>query len=177
MALERTDSPELWAFLESLQTGTILSGVVAQIERFGVFVDLDDGPPHPSFAGVGFITIPELSWQRVGAVTDIVQVGQRVTCEFIMFDTWNLEARLSLRALQPDPFQAFADRAGAGAGVRVVGQVTRVLPFGFFVRVAEGVEGLVRSEDVDVDVDVGDDVEVVIADIDRGRRKLELRVW
>ncbi|MGW1376991.1 hypothetical protein ACWD6P_22365, partial [Streptomyces sp. NPDC002446] len=55
------EHPELWAFLESLQRGERLAGAVAAIERFGVFVALDDGPDHPVFPGVGFITMPELS--------------------------------------------------------------------------------------------------------------------
>jgi small subunit ribosomal protein S1 len=109
MALERSEYPELWAFLKSLTPGATLSGVIASIESFGVFVELDDGPAHPSFPGVGFITVPELSWRWFEAATDIVRVGERVACEFLMFDTWNLEARLSLRAMQPDPFQTFAD--------------------------------------------------------------------
>ena len=105
----QTESPELWAFLESLHHGDILAGTVAAIERFGVFVALDDGPAHPTLPGVGFIVIPELSWRRIEAPTDVVQVGQRVSCEFLQFDTWNLEARLSLKATQQDPLQAFAD--------------------------------------------------------------------
>jgi small subunit ribosomal protein S1 len=66
--------------------------------------------------GVGFITYPELSWTRFESASDIVQVGQRVTCEFLQFDTWNGEARLSLRALLPDPFEAFADGTAADQG-------------------------------------------------------------
>src|SRR5918911_3363333 len=94
----RSENPELWTFLESLHCGEILSGTITAIERFGVFVALDDGPAHPVFPGVGFITLPELSWHRFDAASDVVHVGQRVTGEFLQFDTWNLEARLSLRA-------------------------------------------------------------------------------
>ncbi|CAG7643671.1 S1 RNA-binding domain-containing protein [Actinacidiphila bryophytorum] len=108
------EHPELWAFLEALARGEALSGTVAAIERFGVFVALDHGPAHPLFPGVGFITYPELAWQRFVKASGVVQVGQRVTCEFLQFDTGNLEARLSLRAMQPDPFQEFADRAAVG---------------------------------------------------------------
>ena len=64
----RSENPELWAFLELLHYGDILSGTVTAIERFGVFVALDDGPDHPVFPGVGFITIPELSWRHIEAV-------------------------------------------------------------------------------------------------------------
>src|SRR3954453_20724902 len=109
-----SENPELWAFLESLHRGEFLSGTVTAIERFGVFVALDDGPDHPVFPGVGFITVPELSWRRIEAASDVVQGGQRVSCEFLQFDTWNLEARLSLRATQPDPFQAFAGGIAVG---------------------------------------------------------------
>ncbi|MEY9928502.1 ribosomal protein S1 [Catenulispora sp. GP43] len=168
MAFEQADHPELWAFLEALRPGEILSGVVAAVERFGVFVALDDGPAHPGFPGVGFITIPELAWQRFDAATDIVEVGQRVSGEFLQFDTWNLEARLSLRATQPDPFQTFADQVSVGE--ELTGQVTMLVPFGVFVRVADGIEGLLRHGEADV----GDTVTVVVAGIDRKRRTLEL---
>jgi hypothetical protein len=73
-----------------------------------------DPPAHPNFPGVGFITLPELSWRRFDVVTDIIEVGQHVACEFLQVDTTNLEARLSLRAMQPDPFQAFADQSAPG---------------------------------------------------------------
>ncbi|MFE2554421.1 S1 RNA-binding domain-containing protein [Streptomyces sp. NPDC059352] len=78
------ESPALWAFLESLHCGDILSGAVAAIERFGVFVALDDGPDHPALPGVGFIDIAELS-RGHSAPTDVVEVGQRVSCEFLQW--------------------------------------------------------------------------------------------
>lgn len=175
-----SESPELWAFLESLQLGEIVSGTVAAIERFGVFVELDDGPSHPVFPGVGFITIPELSWRRFEAASDVVQVGQRVSCEFLQFDTWNLEARLSLRATQPDPFQAFADRNAVGR--KLHGHVTKLVPFGVFVQVANGIEGLVPLRELTWTpakapshvVQVGDEVTVVVTEIDRELRRLIL---
>lgn len=174
------EDPELWAFLDSLHYGEMLPGTVTAIERFGVFVALDDGPGHPVFPGVGFITIPELSWLPFDAASDIIRVGQRVSCEFLQFDTWNLEAGLSLRATQPDPFQAFADRHVVGQTLR--GQVTRLVPFGAFVEVADGIQGLVHLRELswtaveapsDV-VRVGDDVTVVVTEIDRERRRLAL---
>src|SRR5690606_36073336 len=137
-----SQNPELRSFLESLHPGEPFSGAVAAIERFGVFVALYDGPGHPVFPGAGFITVPELSWRRIGAASEAVHRGQRVTCAFLRFDTWNLEARLSLRAMRPDPFQAFADRTPVGGRLR--GQVTELVPFGAFVRVADGIEGLVH---------------------------------
>ncbi|MEV5880345.1 S1 RNA-binding domain-containing protein [Streptomyces sp. NPDC052101] len=175
-----SENPELWAFLESLHCGEMLSGTVTAIERFGVFVALDEGPDHPVFPGVGFITIPELSWRRFEAASDVVHVGQRVSCEFLQFDTWNLEARLSLRATQPDPFQQFADRIAVGQTLH--GQVTKLVPFGVFVRVADEIEGLVHLlELVSVPVEapsdvvqVGDEITVVVTAIDAERRRLTL---
>ncbi|MEV8314857.1 S1 RNA-binding domain-containing protein [Streptomyces sp. NPDC059900] len=174
------ENPELWAFLASLRCGRILDGTVAATERFGVFVALDDGPAHPVFPGVGFITIPELSWTRIEAASDVVAVGQRVACEFLQFDTWNLEARLSLRALRPDPLRDFADRTAVGRRLR--GRVTKLVPFGAFVRVADGVEGLVHLRELarapvenpeDV-VGVGDEVCVVVLEVDLLRRRVAL---
>lgn len=175
-----SENPELWAFLESLHYGEILSGTVTAIERFGVFVALDDGPDHPVFPGVGFITIPELSWRHLEAVEGVVRVGQRVSAEFLQFDTWNLEARLSLRATQPDPFQAFADRTTVGQ--KLHGRVTKLVPFGAFVRVTDGIEGLVHLRELASTpvespsdaVQAGDEVAVVVTEIDRERRRLSL---
>ncbi|MGD1216828.1 S1 RNA-binding domain-containing protein [Streptomyces krungchingensis] len=180
LSMAAAEHPELWAFLKARQRGEMLSGTVAAIERFGVFVALDEGPEHPVFPGVGFITIPELSWRHIEAVSDVVQVGQRVSCEFLQFDTWNGEARLSLRATQPDPFQAFADSVAIGRALR--GQVTKLVPIGVFVRVADGIEGLVHLEELawtpvatpeDV-VEVGDEVTVVVTEVDRERRRMAL---
>lgn len=180
LAMTATENPELWAFLKSRHRGEILSGTITAIERFGVFVALDDGPDHPVFPGVGFITIPELSWRHIDAVSDVVQVGQRVSCEFLQFDTWNGEARLSLKATQPDPFQAFADSIAVGQTLQ--GQVTKLVSFGVFVQVADGIEGLVRLQELtstpvatpqDV-VEAGAEVMVVVTDVDRERRALTL---
>jgi small subunit ribosomal protein S1 len=175
-----SENPELWAFLESLHCGELLSGTVAAIERFGVFVGLDDGPDHPVFPGVGFVSCAELSWRRFEAASEVVRVGQRVRCEFLQFDTWNLEARLSLRATRPDPFQAFAD--GIAVGQKLRGRVTKLVPFGVFVQVADAIEGLVRLKELTWTpvetpaevVQVGDEVTVVVTGIDRERRRLVL---
>ncbi|NUP23371.1 MAG: S1 RNA-binding domain-containing protein, partial [Streptomyces sp.] len=108
------------------------------------------------------------------------EIGQRVSCEFLQFDTWNGEARLSLRATRPDPFLGFVE--GISAGMRLSGQVTKLVPFGVFVQVADGVEGLVQLSELssvpvaapeDV-VQIGDQLTVVVTDIDRERRRLSL---
>ncbi|MDV9172597.1 S1 RNA-binding domain-containing protein [Streptomyces sp. W16] len=180
LAMTATENPELWAFLTSRRPGEILSGTVAAIERFGVFVSLDDGPDHPVFPGVGFITIPELSWRHIEAASDVVRVGQHVACEFLQFDDWNGEARLSLRAMRPDPFAVFAE--GVAVGRTLHGQVTKVVPFGVFVQVADGIEGLVHLRELtEMPVEtaqgilqVGDELTVVVTEIDLERRRLAL---
>ncbi|WP_189261456.1 S1 RNA-binding domain-containing protein [Streptomyces fuscichromogenes] len=180
LSMAAMENPELWAFLKGLRPGERLTGTVAAIESFGVFVALDEGPEHPVYPGVGFITYPELSWRHFEAASDVVEVGQRVSCEFLQFDTWNGEARLSLRAMQPDPFLAFVD--GIVAGQKLSGRVTKLVPFGVFVEVADGIEGLVHLSELssvpvaapeDV-VRVGDELTVVVVDVDRQRRRLSL---
>uniref|UniRef100_A0AAU2JHD5 S1 RNA-binding domain-containing protein n=1 Tax=Streptomyces sp. NBC_00049 TaxID=2903617 RepID=A0AAU2JHD5_9ACTN len=180
LSMAATEDLELWRFLKGLDRGAILSGTVAAIESYGVFVALDDGPAHPVFPGVGFITYPELAWSRFDDASEVVQVGERVSCEFLRFDTWNGEARLSLRAMRPDPFPAFADGLAAGRTLR--GRVTKLVPFGAFVEVADGIEGLVHVDELawtpvetpeDV-VQVGDEVSVLVTDLDRERRTVSL---
>ena len=141
-----TENPQLWAFLKALRPGQPLSGTVAAIERFGVFVDLDDGPKHPAFPGVGFITIPELSWRRFEDPSEVISTGQHVTCEVLAFDTTNGEARLSLRATQPDPFLEFTRTFQVGQILH--GSVTKLMPFGAFVRVKDGIEGLLHLSEL-----------------------------
>ncbi|MEU9851997.1 S1 RNA-binding domain-containing protein [Streptomyces sp. NPDC047974] len=176
----QSESPELWAFLESLNCGDILSGTVAAIERFGVFVALDDGPAHPLFPGVGFISFPELSWRYFVDPTDVVQVGQRVSGELLQFDTYNAEARLSLKALEPDPLRAFADRTPVGRELR--GTVEKVVPIGVFVDLGDGIVGLLPFRTADgrpetgpvENVDTGDEIAVVVTEIDPSRRRVLL---
>ncbi|MGV9317216.1 S1 RNA-binding domain-containing protein [Streptomyces sp. NPDC003691] len=176
----RTESPELWAFLDSLHVGEVLSGTVTAIERFGVFVALDKGPGHPTLPGVGFVAVPELSWRYIDAPGDVVEIGQRVTCAFLQFDTWNAEARLSLRALEPDPFQAFADRAVVGR--TLPGRVVKIVPFGVFVGLEDGVVGLVPFREVHGhpaagtrrDFEVGQEITVAVTAVERRHRRVFL---
>ncbi|MFD3336678.1 S1 RNA-binding domain-containing protein [Streptomyces sp. NPDC058700] len=176
----QSENPELWAFLESLHLGDILSGTIAAIERFGVFVALDDGPAHPLFPGVGFIVIPDLSWRHIAAPTDVVQVGQRVSGEFLQFDTYNAEARLSLKALQPDPLQTFTGRTAVGQELR--GTVEKVLPFGIIVDLGDGIAGLVSFRETHghpavsplEDFEVGEEITVIVIKIDPQTRRVLL---
>ncbi|MDI6413620.1 S1 RNA-binding domain-containing protein [Streptomyces albus] len=177
----RSESPELWAYLESLQPGEILSGTVAAVERFGVFVALDNGPAHPTLPGVGFVTPPELSWRAAEAPASVVEVGKRVSGRFLRIDAHHAEARLSLKAVHPDPFQTFADRTTVGQ--TLPGTVCKVLPFGAFVDLGEGILGLIpfqdvhgrRTADLRGDFRTGDETSVVVSHIERSRRRVFLR--
>ncbi|MFD6953025.1 MULTISPECIES: S1 RNA-binding domain-containing protein [unclassified Nocardiopsis] len=121
-----------------------------------------------------------MSWRRFDEVSDIVRVGQRVSCEFLGFDTSNGEARLSLKAMQPDPFQLFADSVREGRVFH--GRVTKLVPFGVFVEVADGVEGLVHLRELteapvkapEEVARVGEALSVAVIEVDRERRRLAL---
>ncbi|MDI3405176.1 S1 RNA-binding domain-containing protein [Streptomyces cavernicola] len=178
----QSESPELWAFLESLEYGETLTGTVAAIEQYGVFVALDEGPEHPLFPGVGFVTVAELSWCRFAALTEVVQVGQHVSGMFLQFDTRHAEARLSLKALRPDPFPDFAERTEVGQTLR--GTVAKVVHFGVFVTIEDWGFGLVRAGESDgrpaltsqlpEGVELGAEVSVVVTHIDRPNRRVSL---
>ncbi|MFF2949729.1 S1 RNA-binding domain-containing protein [Kitasatospora sp. NPDC057965] len=166
------------AFLRTVRTGEIRTGRVAATPSFGVFVDLDDDLGR----GVGFINIPELSWTRIEAITDAVQVGQQIRFEVLGVDLEREQVALSLKATQEDPWRRYFDARGAGD--IAPGTVTALVPFGAFVRLAPHVEGLVHlselsTEDVDAPeevVRVGDRVPVLVTEVDFARRWIHLSV-
>ncbi|MGW2658562.1 S1 RNA-binding domain-containing protein [Streptomyces sp. NPDC001478] len=171
---EPTLSDRHWALLKTLRPGQIVTGTVTEIPPFGVtFVDIG------GFCAM--INVPELSWRHVAAVTDVVTVGQTVTAEILGVDMIDERVHLSLKALQPDPMQNLVHQVG-----RVVtGRVTRLVPFGAFVRVEDredGFEGLVHlSELADTPVEKPEDVvrvgqwlTVVILLVDPERRLIAL---
>jgi ribosomal protein S1 len=161
--------PELWAYLQARRRGEVLTGTIAAIKPFGVFVALDDGPPHPLFPGVGFVAHPEVAWGHYQAMSDVARVGQRVSGEFLVFDTHNGEARLSLKALQPNPFLDLK----VGQGFR--GRVTKVVPFGVCVAIADRIEGLLHATYLGTMPEVGDEILVTISEVDPRMPRVALR--
>ncbi|MFC7983689.1 S1 RNA-binding domain-containing protein [Streptomyces sp. NPDC057336] len=123
-----------------------MSGRVASIESFGVFLALDDGPDHPVFPGVGFITITELSWRRSGRVSVVVRVGQRVSCVFLQFGKANAEARLSRRG--PGLTRSGPSPNAPRWARPLQGQVTELVPFGAFVQLTDDIEGLAHLREL-----------------------------
>jgi small subunit ribosomal protein S1 len=170
--LEQTQSEVRQNFLTQLAKGQIRKGVVSSIVNFGAFVDL---------GGVdGLVHVSELSWKHIDHPSEVVQVGDEVTVEVLDVDMDRERVSLSLKATQEDPWQHFARTHQIGQ--IVPGKVTKLVPFGAFVRVEEGIEGLVHISELaerhveipEQVVQVGDDVMVKIIDIDLERRRISL---
>jgi small subunit ribosomal protein S1 len=167
---EPTPGDRDWAFLRTLRPGQIVTGTVTVIADFGVtFVDIG--------GFTAMINVPELSWRPVGHPSDVVGVGQEITAEILDVDMVRERVALSLRAVQEDPWPQLAQRIGQV----VTGPVTKIVPFGVFVRVEDrpdGFEGLVRTSELDaspeVPVEVGDTLTVKIADVDLPQRRIAL---
>jgi small subunit ribosomal protein S1 len=170
--LEESQSEGRKKFLESLQKGERRKGTVSSIVNFGAFVDL---------GGVdGLVHVSELSWKHVDHPSEIVSVGQEVEVEVLDVDLERERVSLSLKATQEDPWKEFERKYRAGEVIS--GQVTKIVPFGAFVRVAQGIEGLVHISELapihvespEQIVNVGDQVRVKVIDVDVSRRRISL---
>ncbi|HSN11510.1 MAG TPA: 30S ribosomal protein S1 [Propionibacteriaceae bacterium] len=170
--LEQTQSEVRQNFLTQLQKGQIRNGVVSSIVNFGAFVDL---------GGVdGLVHVSELSWKHIDHPSEVVEVGMPVTVEVLDVDMDRERVSLSLKATQEDPWQQFARTHQIGQVVP--GKVTKLVPFGAFVRVDEGIEGLVHISELaerhvelpEQVVTVGGDIFVKVIDIDLDRRRISL---
>ena len=170
--LEQTQSEVRQNFLNTLQKGQVRKGVVSSIVNFGAFVDL---------GGVdGLVHVSELSWKHIDHPCEVVEVGQEVTVEVLDVDMDRERVSLSLKATQEDPWQQFARTHAIGQVVP--GKVTKLVPFGAFVRVDEGIEGLVHISELaerhveipEQVVQVGDEIFVKVIDIDLERRRISL---
>ncbi|MFL5799920.1 MAG: 30S ribosomal protein S1 [Actinomycetota bacterium] len=170
--LEESQSEGRKKFLESLQKGERRKGSVSSIVNFGAFVDL---------GGVdGLIHVSELSWKHVDHPSEVVAVGQEVEVEVLDVDLERERVSLSLKATQEDPWKEFERKYRAGEVI--AGQVTKIVPFGAFVRVAQGIEGLVHISELSTMhveapeqiVNVGDQVRVKVIDVDVSRRRISL---
>ena len=170
--LEETQSAVRSDFLHQLQKGQVRKGVVSSIVNFGAFVDL---------GGVdGLVHVSELSWKHIDHPSEVVTVGDEVTVEVLDVDLDRERVSLSLKATQEDPWRVFARTHAVGQ--IVPGKVTKLVPFGAFVRVEEGIEGLVHISELaqrhvevpDQVVNVGEEVMVKVIDIDLDRRRISL---
>ena len=172
--LEETQKEQREEFLENLKPGEIRNGVVSSVVNFGAFVDLGGMD--------GLVHVSELSWKHVDHPGSVVAVGDEITVQVLEVDLDRERISLSLKATQQDPWQEFA--SGHRVGELVYGRVTKLVPFGSFVQVGDGIEGLVHISEmsahhVDLPEQVvtpGEELWVKIIDLDLQRRRISLSI-
>lgn len=161
-------------FLTNLKIGEIRKGRVSSVVAFGAFVDLGGMD--------GLIHVSELSWKHVENPTEVVAIGDEITVKVLEIDMERERISLSLKATQQDPWQEFA--GGHQVGQLVYGRVTKLVPFGGFVQVGDGIEGLVHISEMSTHhveapeqvVTPGEELWVKIIDLDLARRRISLSI-
>ena len=170
--LEEERKEEREKILTSLQEGDVVEGTVSNLVDFGAFVDLE---------GIdGLIHISELSWNHVDHPSEVVEVGEDVKVKVLEVDRDRERISLGLKQTRKDPWQEVVESVEVGAQIQ--GRVTKLVSFGAFVEVAEGVEGLIHISELaehhvetpDEIVRSGDEVDARIIDVDARRRRLSL---
>src|SRR6266700_1152050 len=171
--LEASLGAEREELLKTLQEGAVVKGVVKNITDYGAFVDL---------GGIdGLLHITDLAWRRVKHPSEVLAVGDEVTAKVLKFDTEKNRVSLGLKQLGEDPWVGLSRRYPTGT--RLFGKVTNLTDYGAFVEVEQGIEGLVHVSEMDWTnknihpskvVQLGDEVEVMILEIDEERRRISL---
>jgi small subunit ribosomal protein S1 len=172
--LEETQREQRDEFLANLKAGEVRKGVVSSVVNFGAFVDLGGMD--------GLVHVSELSWKHVDHPSSVVQVGDEVEVQVLDVDLSRERISLSLKATQTDPWQEFANTHEVGE--LVYGRVTKLVPFGAFVQVGEGIEGLVHISEMAAHhveapeqvVTPGEELWVKIIDVDLDRRRISLSI-
>ncbi|HEW97824.1 MAG: 30S ribosomal protein S1 [Candidatus Parabeggiatoa sp. nov. 3] len=173
--VEKENTQEREALLETMQEGMVLRGVVKNLTDYGAFVDL---------GGVdGLLHITDMAWRRVKHPNEVVSVGDEINVKVLKFDRERIRVSLGLKQLGEDPWLDIARRYPEGT--RLFGKVTNLADYGCFVEIEEGVEGLVHVSEMDWTnknvhpskvVQNGDEVEVMVLDIDEERRRISLGI-
>ena len=171
--VEASMGEERARLLETLKEGAIVRGTVKNITDYGAFVDL---------GGIdGLLHITDLAWRRVRHPTEVVQVGQEITAKVLKFDQEKNRVSLGVKQLGEDPWVGLGRRYPHGT--RLFGKITNITDYGAFVEIESGIEGLVHVSEMDwtnknVDprkvVQLGDEVEVMVLEIDEERRRISL---
>lgn len=171
--VESEHSEEREALMDKLQEGVVLKGVVKNLTDYGAFVDL---------GGIdGLLHITDMAWKRVRHPSEVVEVGQELDVRVLKYDRERNRVSLGLKQLGEDPWDNIARRYPANS--RVFGKVSNVTDYGAFVEIEPGVEGLVHVSEMDWTnknvnpskvVQVGDEVEVMVLDVDEERRRISL---
>jgi small subunit ribosomal protein S1 len=173
--VETEFSAEREAMLQSLEEGMVIKGIVKNLTDYGVFVDL---------GGIdGLLHITDMAWKRVKHPSEIVNVGDEIEVKVLKFDRERNRVSLGMKQLGQDPWADLARRYPANT--RLFGKVTNIADYGCFVEIEEGVEGLVHVSEMDWTnknvnpskvVHVGQEVEVMVLDIDEERRRISLGI-
>ncbi len=173
--MEQANSAEREALLETLQEGMSVKGIVKNLTDYGAFVDL---------GGVdGLLHITDMAWKRIKHPSEIVEVGQEIDVKILKFDRERNRVSLGLKQLGEDPWVEIKNRYPENS--RVKARVTNLTDYGCFAELEEGVEGLVHVSEMDWTnknvhpskiVQLGDEVEVMVLDIDEERRRISLGI-
>ena len=171
--MEASMGEERAKLLETLKEGSIVNGVVKNITEYGAFVDL---------GGIdGLLHITDMAWRRVRHPSEVVQAGQELTAKVLKFDSEKNRVSLGLKQMGDDPWMGVARRYPAQT--RMFGKVTNIADYGAFVELEPGIEGLVHVSEMDWTnknaapskiVSLGDEVEVMVLEIDEDKRRISL---
>ncbi|MEO0574763.1 MAG: 30S ribosomal protein S1 [Pseudomonadota bacterium] len=173
--VEEEYSAEREELLKSLQEGNTVKGIVKNLTDYGAFVDL---------GGIdGLLHITDMAWKRVKHPSEVVAVGEEIDVKILKFDRERQRVSLGIKQLGADPWQAISRRYPPNT--RLFGKVTNIADYGCFVEIEEGVEGLVHVSEMDWTnknvnpqkvVHLGEEVEVMVLEIDEERRRISLGI-
>ncbi|MGB5257443.1 MAG: 30S ribosomal protein S1 [Woeseiaceae bacterium] len=173
--VEKEFSAEREALLKELQEGNMAKGIVKNLTDYGAFVDL---------GGIdGLLHITDMAWKRVKHPSEVVEVGQEIDVKILKFDRERQRVSLGMKQLGDDPWQDLARRYPPQT--RIFGKVTNIADYGCFVEIEDGVEGLVHVSEMDWTnknvnpsrvVSIGEEVEVMVIEIDEERRRISLGI-
>lgn len=173
--IEESNSGDRDAMLEKISEGSVLKGIVKNITDFGAFIDL---------GGVdGLLHITDISWSRISHPTDVLSIGQEIDVKVIKFDKEKQRISLGIKQLGEDPWLNIANELPVGA--KLMGTVTNITDYGCFVKLKEGIEGLVHTSEMDWTnknvnphkaVSIGQEVEVIVLELDADNHRISLGI-